>query len=119
MRGTFNIFQRTMLDWNRIHPYNAVHVVRVLRPLDSVRFSAVVDRVMEQSGLNSLVIDPQRRHYEYQGGQHHYDVRQAAGGGALTETLEREMERELNEPFERGGTIVPVRFFTVDGAGGF
>ena len=29
MKGRLNLFQRTMLRWRELHPYNAVHVVRI------------------------------------------------------------------------------------------
>jgi len=119
MRGTFNIFQTTMLDWNRIYPYNAVHVVRVPRPLDSGRLSAVVDRVMEGSGLNCLVVDPQRRHYEYREGRQHYDIRVPEVCESLPESLEREIEGQLNQPFEEGEHMAPVRYFSIPDADGF
>ena len=32
MDGAFNLFQATMLRWRARHPYNAVHVARVVGP---------------------------------------------------------------------------------------
>ena len=32
--GRLNLFQATMLDWRQLHPYNAVHAVRIARVLD-------------------------------------------------------------------------------------
>ena len=37
----FNFFQRMMLRWRELHPYNPVHVVRVPVALDAERLRAL------------------------------------------------------------------------------
>ena len=43
MKGRLNLFQASMLRWRELHPYNAVHVVRIERPLDAARLTAIID----------------------------------------------------------------------------
>ena len=65
MRGKFNIFQKTMLQWNEMHPYSAVHIVRIPEPLDLTRLTQLIDRELEELGLTGLVIDKRRGTFEY------------------------------------------------------
>jgi len=57
-----------MLQWNGLHAYNAVHVVRVPQSLDLPRLSHVIDGEMEATCLTRLSIDNQRGVFEYRGG---------------------------------------------------
>ena len=40
--GRFNLFQRMMLRWRELHPYNPVHVVHVPQALDAGRLGACI-----------------------------------------------------------------------------
>jgi len=75
MLGKFNIFQKTMLQWNEMHPYSAVHVVRIPESLDLARLNQLIDRELEQLGLTGLVIDKKRGTFEYRGGSLHNELR--------------------------------------------
>src|SRR5881628_776674 len=66
--GRFNAFQRTMLHWNDLHPYNAVHVVRVPTVLDFARLHSAVNATVEVHGLAGLTFDVERGTYRYLGG---------------------------------------------------
>jgi hypothetical protein len=68
MKGRLNIFQGAMLRWRELHPYNAVHVVRVDARLDATRLSRDIDAVLTTRGLTGLVLDAARARYEYGGG---------------------------------------------------
>ena len=68
MKGRLNLFQRTMLRWRELHPYSAVHVVRIDRPLDAARLAAVIDEWLEALGLTGLTLDAARGRFEYAGG---------------------------------------------------
>ena len=68
MKGRLNLFQRTMLRWRALHPYNAVHVLRIEAPLDVARLRAAIARTLEGEGLTGLHLDAARGRYEYAGG---------------------------------------------------
>jgi hypothetical protein len=68
VKGRLNLFQAAMLRWRALHPYSAVHAVRVDRPLDAQRLSAVIDGELEALGLTGLTLDAARERFEYAGG---------------------------------------------------
>ncbi len=114
MNGRLNLFQAAMLRWRELHPYSAVHVIRIDRPLDAARLSAVIDGHLEALGLTGLSLDVARARYTYAGGAAHTTLAVHAGGPDPMAVLRREIERELNVPFPRDGRFVPFRFFAVD-----
>ena len=68
MKGRLNLFQAAMLRWRDLDPYNAVHVARIAAPFDRERLRGVISAQLETDGLTGLVLDRQRRRYEYRGG---------------------------------------------------
>ena len=49
MRGKLNLFQATMLRWRELHPYSAVHVVRITRALEAARDSDSSSKVKAEA----------------------------------------------------------------------
>jgi hypothetical protein len=119
MRGRLNLFQATMLRWRELHPYSAVHMVRVLRPCDPVRLKAHIEARLERAGLTGLVLDAQRRRFDFEGGRTPIELTVLPAGPDPRETARREIVRQLNLPFPRDGRFSPFRFFVVAGADGF
>ncbi|MGE5238743.1 MAG: hypothetical protein ACM3ON_08075 [Chloroflexota bacterium] len=119
MKGKLNIFQKTMLRWSDLHPYNAVHVATVPEPLDLPRLEYVVNGVLQDCGLNSLSLDRAKGAYHYGGGPFHYGVRATGTGRHDGPLIEREVEAELNSPFTQGEQVCPMRFLAVDCGGHF
>ena len=64
----FNFFQRMMLRWRDLHPYNPVHVVRVPVALDAERLRAGIAERLESLGLTGLAVDRAHWRYRYEGG---------------------------------------------------
>ena len=102
-----------MLRWRDLHPYNAVHVVAIDRTLAADTVRAAIAAELERCGLTGLVLDRRRRHFEYRGGPAHVELA-AVSGPAWMPLLEREIERQLNAPFEDTASREPFRFFLVD-----
>jgi NRPS condensation-like uncharacterized protein len=119
MRGRLNSFQKTMLQWNHLHAYNAVHVVRVADELDRSRLTGVINDLLAQHGLTHLTLDLQRKTFGYGGGAGELAVQIVAGSGHSQEDLMAEMERQLNTGFDLSGSFNPFRFFAVPEAGNF
>ena len=65
--GRLNLFQRMMLRWRALHPYNPVHVVRVPAALDAERLRACIGRRLERAGLTGFEVLGERR-FRYAGG---------------------------------------------------
>lgn len=108
-----------MLRWRGLHPYNAVHVIRVPHQLDAARLQDHIRDVLEQCGLTRIELDPRRRRYEYRGGVSNAALQVLAGHADPERVLAAEIERQLNARFPEEGIVIPFRFFAVDTGGGF
>jgi hypothetical protein len=92
-----------------LHPYSAVHAVRVDVSLDATRLARDIDRLLEMRGLTGLELDAAGRRFEYHGGSHTSTLHVIDGRREPRVTLEREMERQLNLSFAGGdGRTVPL-----------
>ena len=114
MKGRLNLFQAAMLRWRDLHPYTAIHVVRIDRPLDAARLQALIARQLDALGLTGFMLDVARRHFEYAGGPAEVALAVHAGGSRPGDVLAGTIERELNLPFVRDGRLNPFRFFCID-----
>ena len=108
-----------MLRWRALHPYSAVHAVRIDRPLEAERLSKVIDEELQALGLTGLTLDVKRQRFEYRGGPMHAPLAVVSGGEAPLQVLHREIERELNVPFAADGAFVPFRFIAIDAGTSF
>lgn len=113
MTAKLNIFQKTMLQWNELHPYNDVHVATVPAPLDVARLTGIVDSVLEGYGLTGLIIDRDKGTYHYGGGAARTQLNIIPGNPDPRTSLSSEIERQLNTSFPKGPEINPFRFFVV------
>lgn len=113
MRGKLNSFQKTMLQWNHLHAYNAVHVVRMAGKLDQPRLTSFINDFLMQRGLTHLTLDLQRKTFDYGGGHGDLVVPVVGGGSQPQADLAAEMERQLNTAFDLSGAFTPFRFFVV------
>jgi hypothetical protein len=111
MLGELNIFQRAMLQWNALRPYNAVHAVRIAGPLEMGRLRQVLEATLQRRGIARLLLDARHGTYEYQPGQAPVEIREASGAGAPEAELTAALEHELNAPFPIEGPFCPIRFF--------
>jgi hypothetical protein len=119
MRGRLNLFQATMLRWRELHPYSAVHAVRVGAPLDAARLEEAIRQELALRGLTHLTLDAARGRYDYGGGDAPVTLALLAGGANPAGVLREEIGRQLNLPFPADGAVDPFRFFAVDAATGF
>jgi hypothetical protein len=119
MKGRLNLFQASMLRWRALHPYNAVHVVRVEYPLDAVALEAALRAQLQALGLTGLDLDARRQRYQWLGGLASATLRVVDGAADAFTVLCREMERELNAGFAAAGRVDPFRFFAIDDGGRF
>ena len=108
-----------MLQWSAWHPYNAVHVVRVARPLDLPRLTRTINEELEHLGLTGLSIDRARGTFHYRGGPGEYRLRVLSGVEDIDSLLQSEMETEVNTPFTDDGAFRPFRFFVIEGRTAF
>ena len=112
-----NQFQRTMVQWSGVHPYHAVHVLKVVAPLIRECFEERLNLVLEQCGLAFLTINEGRGTYAYAGGNPHCQVREVADHGDPMAAIDGEIAWQLNEPFATGAPFTPFRFFLMNANG--
>ena len=113
MPGRLNSFQKTMLQWNDMHPYNAVHVVRIPGVLDGAQLRLSLNSSLEERCLTHLVLDRKRNSYAYLGGPTDCDAKVITGEADPVLVLQAEIERQINTPFVPAERINPFRFFAV------
>ena len=111
--GRLNLFQSTMLDWRDQHPYNAVHAVRIARPLDPAALVRAIDAELSSSGLTGLELDRDRGRYAWRGGPASTVLETIEPGADWQTELAQAFERHLNAPFAREGRFDPFRFFAM------
>ncbi len=113
MKGKLNIPQRTVLLWDEIHPYNAVHVVRVSEPLELKRLEDTVNRSLEIKGLTGFEVDRRRKRCRFKGGPADVMIRVIDEPVDNIQTLTNEIRKQLNLRFEGSTRLDPFRFFVV------
>jgi len=123
MQGRLNLFQRTMLRWRELYPYNAVHVVFLAGPLEVPRLQKAIDEALAVAGLTGYELDSRRRRFTFDAVEGRAEVRAElrilpAAGGTVAATA-AEIERQLNAPFAGAGPMTPFRFFAIDDEPGF
>lgn len=115
MPGKLNIFQRTMLHWNELHPYNAVHAVRLPGTPDLQRLRHAIHVTLQHHGLTGFTLDAGSATFSYHGGDAVCEIK------ILTheENLAAEIAQQLNTPFAARGSFSPFRFFVAPSANSF
>ena len=116
MRGRLNSFQRSMLQWNDLHAYNAVHVVRIPGAFDLERLQTAIDGILETLGLTNLTVNRERAAFTYHGGSARSEIRVVDSSDDIHPAMEAEITRQLNGAFEPVARFNPFRFFVVPGA---
>jgi hypothetical protein len=102
-----------MLQWSRLHPYNAVHVVQVSTGISPQDYREGIESVLRQCSLGLVSIS------DNQGSCHFHPDHPPIPPRVIGENeLEAEIERQLNEPFPLQGRFLPFRFFCGPGADG-
>lgn len=118
MAGRLNIFQRTMLQWDELHPYNAIHVVRIPTPLDATKLGNVIRHLLVRLGLTELELDSSKTTYAYQGGPALCEIKLVSAADPRA-ALATEIEQQINTPFATGQRFNPFRFFIAPEADSF
>src|SRR5436190_10017128 len=109
MPGRLNSFQKTMLQWNELHPYNAIHVAGIRAALEVERLRSTIAAMLEQRGLVRLSLDRRSGTFEYQHDGTAPEIRVVSGTGA--DALATEIEHQLNTAFSFAADFCPFRFF--------
>ena len=102
-----------MLDWNDLHPYNAVHGVRISAPADLARIKNAIEATLEFHGLTGLTLNRKQGTFRYTGGPAQCEMKILRATDDAPEILRAEIETQVNTGFDLSGTFLPFRFFVV------
>ena len=119
MPGRLNIFQKSMLQWNALHPYSAIHVVRLAGSLDATRLRTCINAIVEKRGLTRLNLDSQHCTFQYDGGRADCEIQTVDGFQDAFSALVAEMQRQLNLPFALAEPFNPFRFLIASAGDSF
>ena len=91
-----NVFQRLLLQWDTLHPYNAAQVLKMAGSADGAGLSRAWEGTLEALGLGRVVRRSGTFHHETLNGEmRRYPVRVLPNGTGLCDFL----SEELNRPF--------------------
>ncbi len=96
-----------------MHPYNAVHVVRIPQALDSSRLTKVINGTLQLLGLTRLTVNARQGIYHYHDRAFDCAVQTVDGPESSRVRLQIEIERQLNTRFVLDAPFCPFRFFVV------
>ncbi len=111
--GRLNVFQRAMLQWNDLHPYHAVDVLRFGGRPEVDRLRQVVARRLSLRGLASLRIHRSAGTFHYDGAPLPVEIHEVDAGTDPAGSLNTEIERQLGLRFDAAGRFLPFRFFVL------
>jgi NRPS condensation-like uncharacterized protein len=114
-----NSMQKSMLQWNGMHPYSAVHAVQIRGTLDLARLQACIDTAVTRGGLTWLRLDCDRFTFQYEDGAANSQLLTIAGDEDPRSGLVAEIERQLNLPFEHTIRFSPFRFLVAPAGDSF
>lgn len=97
-----NAFQRILRGWEAVHPYNAVQVMELRRPVDPAAASAAWGQTLEELDVGRVEVVNwiQYRHVCLNGEMAKYPVRQLPTGTSLDAYLSGELNRPFDDPGE-------------------
>ena len=101
--GRLNAFQRVMLQWSELHPYNAAHTYRLSGPLCLQSLRQAIRDAFDHNGLGVAEIDPDGVWYRHEADDESQmpEIELVAGDEPPEDRLVSHLARELNRPFER------------------
>jgi hypothetical protein len=105
-----NLFQRLVLQWDRLHPYNAAQVLKLSGPARSGDLSAAWQETLGTLGLGRVHVNGQHfRHQSLNGELQRYPVRELSPGSCLCDFISEQLNRPFDDVHEP-----PFRPFVVD-----
>src|SRR5687768_12221704 len=105
-------FQKMMLEWDGIHPYNAVHAVALTGRADILALQNAVHRVCAATGIGELVVDREHQSYHYRPVAD-IQIRHIPDGPGAEQTLHTIIREEMNKPFPAQPHF-PLRWIVFD-----
>jgi len=112
--GRLNAFQRLMLQWSELHPYNAAHIYRIAKPFSPNDLVDSIRETFQATGTGWVEIEGRGASFRHEADTEP-EVAILDGREAPDVLLAEHITRELNRPFERP-RCKPWRFSVVESA---
>ncbi|MGE0481628.1 MAG: hypothetical protein AB7Q17_14275 [Phycisphaerae bacterium] len=93
-----NFFQRAMRLWERAHPYNAAHLLRIDGVCRIERLQAAIRGALVRAGVTQFVLPRSGDRYAFTG-EPSADVRVWRAPGDPLATIRELLNEQMNEPF--------------------
>ncbi len=90
--GQLNAFQRVMLQWSSLHPYNATHVYKLAGPLRLADLTRAVEGAFHRHGLGIAHLAADGRSFRHEA-EIEPEVELLAGGEDPGSTMEGHLGR--------------------------
>ncbi len=98
--GRLNAFQRVMLHWSSIHPYNATHTFKIAGPPRHAALTRAVRETYLALGVGRVQLSDDCRNYSHApDAEAEVAIEEPETFGS--ESLEQHISREMNRPFAR------------------
>ncbi|MGA2256773.1 MAG: condensation domain-containing protein [Thermoguttaceae bacterium] len=110
--GQLNAFQKVMLQWSSLHPYNAAHVYKIAGPLRSSDLVEAVETTFRCHGLGIAHLSADGQMFRHETAIQP-EVELLVGGDDPESTVKGHLGHALNRSFERP-TMHPFRFAAID-----
>jgi hypothetical protein len=110
--GQLNAFQKVMLQWSSLHPYNAAHVYKIAGPLRCGDLAAAVAATFRFQGLGIAHLSEDGKSFWHET-EIRPEVEVIAGGDDPETAMKEHLTRALNQSFERP-VARPFRFAAID-----
>ncbi len=98
--GRLNAFQKVMLQWSSLHPYNAVHTYKIAGPLRLGDLAEAVETAFRCHGLGIARLSADGESFRHETDTQP-EVEAVVGGEHPEDDLKEYVSRALNRPFER------------------
>lgn len=98
--GCVSAFQRLMIQWSELHPFNAAHVCKISGALRGDDLRRAVSSTFLQLGLGRAELSPDGLFYRHEADPSP-EVEVVAGGETPERTLAYHVTGQLNRPFAR------------------
>ena len=101
--GRLNAFQRVMLQWSELHPYNAAHTYRLSGPLSLPSLRQAIRDAFDHNGLGVAEINADGASYRHEADDSPGlpEVELVGGDEPPEDRLAVHIAQELNRDFER------------------
>ena len=110
--GQLNAFQKVMLQWGSLHPYNAAHVYKIAGPLRVNDLAEAVTSTFRCHGLGIAHLSADGQTFRHET-EIKPEIDVLAGGDDPGGAVEEFLGQALNRSFERP-SMHPFRFTAID-----